>query len=173
MCFKNPEISKVLLPYPGDVIGCWKLRHLLSPASLISIFSSHFPPSPFPTLFPSLLFLLLFFPIFQGLGCHQQLSYPFPHSPTYRHEYHLSHEAKLEHEHRQNQAAFLIELLLLRLIHLKEKVCRKELSHWVGRIPSHSLWSVSPLPSLSLTTWGLKQTSPLAAWCHSMVKIIT
>ena len=82
MCFKNPEISKVLLPYPGDVIGCWKRRHLLSLASLISIFSSHFPPSPFPTLFPSLLFLLLFFPIFQGLGCHQQLSYPFPHSPT-------------------------------------------------------------------------------------------
>ena len=94
-------------------------------------------------------------------------------SYRYRHEYHLSHEAKLEHEHRQNQAVFLIELLLLRLIHLKEIVCRKELSHWVGRIPSHSLWSVRALPSLSLTTWGLKQTSPLAAWCHSMVKIIT
>lgn len=173
MCFKNPEISKVLLPYPGDVTGRWKCRHLLSPASLISIFSAHFPPSPFPTLFPSLLFLLLFFPVFPGLGCHQRLSYPFPHSPTDTGMNMISHEAKLEHEHRQNQAVFLIELLLLCLIHLKETVCGKELSHWVGGIPSHSLWPVSPLPILSLTTWGLTQASPLAAWCHIMVKIVT
>ena len=172
MCFENPESFKSVaalswwcywtLKVQAPPLPCFPHFHLLL----------SFSSSPFPTLFPSLIFLLLFFPVFPGLGCHQQLSYPFPQSSTDAGMNMISHEAKLAQEHRQNQAVFLIELMLLCLIHLKEIVCRKDLSHWVRRISSHSLWSVSPLPSLSLTTWGLKQTSPLAAWCHIMVKIV-
>lgn len=138
------------------------------PASLISIFLAFLLLLSQPSS-PSLLSSSSF-PVFPGLGCHQRRSYPFPHSPTYTGMNMISHEAKLEHEHRQNRS--LLIGAAAAASHLYWVLCRKELNHWVEGSPV-TAGPVSPLLLSPHHTLRPQIGFPLAAWCHIMVKIIT
>lgn len=137
----------MLLPYPGDVTGCWKTPpfpgshfHLLS--LFLLLLSQPSSPPPFP---PPLLSC-----ISGGLGV--IINGGLTLSPQSYHFIQAWIWSLMKQSLNMNTGKIKLFSWLERcccISFIWKKQCRKELNHWVGGIPSHSLWPVSPLPALS------------------------